>query len=237
MTTRAQRGFTLVELLVALALLALLSMLLVGGLRISRNAVMGGEAASERLMGADLALGVIRRELEQADPLPIGTDADSTPTDAAPAPRRIAFAGDAQGVVFIAPPGAFLALGGEDITWLAIEHAARGARIVLRFRPLDRARDRWPPALDAGTMQSVVLLDGVARAGLSYFGRADPKGDPQWWPAWRDAGTLPALIRLGVSSAGRTWPDLVVTPRIDKPVNSGLLPQGALCRRGDAPPC
>jgi hypothetical protein len=82
-----------------------------------------------------------------------------------------------------------------------------------------------------------VLLDDVAHAELSYFGRAVPTDDPQWWPAWREAATLPMLIRLAVAGGGQTWPDLVVTPRIGKPVNSGLLPGGALCRRGAAPPC
>jgi general secretion pathway protein J len=227
-TKHAPDGFTLVEMLVAMALLALLSMLLLGGLRISRNAVIGSEAASERLMRAELALGVIRRELERADPLPLGTAAD---------PPHIAFAGDAQSVVFIAPPGAFLALGGEEITWLAIERGPERARVVLRFRPLDRAGDRWPPALDARDMQSVVLLDDVANADLAYFGRVAPTGDPQWWPEWHDAATLPTLIRLEIAGGGQTWPDLVVTPRIGKPLNSGLLPGGALCRRGAAQPC
>jgi general secretion pathway protein J len=224
---RAQPGFTLVEMLVAMALLALLSTLLVGGLRISRNAVMGSEAATERLLRTELGLAVIRRQLEQADPVPLG---------GVPSPR-IAFAGDAAGVVFLAPPGAYLALGGEEITWLAIERGPNGARVVLRFRPLDRASDRWPPVLDAGDMRSVVLLDGIARADLSYFGRDDPKNDPQWWQDWREAAALPTLIRLTIAGAGQAWPDLVVTPRLGRPVDAGLLPGGALCRRGAAPPC
>lgn len=224
---REQAGFTLVELLIALALLALLSALLVGGLRISRTAVIGSEATTERLLRIERAFAVVRRQLEQSDPLPLGGGG---------APR-IAFAGDADGVVFIAPPGAFLALGGEEMTWLAIEHGTGGARIVLRYRPLDRASDTWPPLLDANGMQTVVLLDDIARAELSYFGRTDPSSDPQWWQDWRDAAALPTLIRLAVAGVGQTWPDLIVTPRLGKPVNTGLLPTAPLCKRGLAFPC
>jgi len=223
MRRTAQEGFTLVELLVAMALLALLSALLLGGLRMSRAAVVRGEAATERLLRTELGLAVMRRQLEEADPLPLGTAA---------APR-IAFTGDAQNIVFIAPPGAYLALGGEEITWLVIEPGTGGARIVLRYRPLDRAADHWPPTLDARDMQSVVLLDGAAGAQFAYFGRLDPADDAQWQTEWRDASALPGLIRFSVA----TLPDLVVNPRLGRPINSALLPGAALCRRGAPPPC
>jgi general secretion pathway protein J len=225
---RRDAGFTLVELLVAMALLAILSALLVGGLRLSRNAVIVGESASEDVQRAELAYAVIRRQFERAAPLAL-VSLDSPPP--------IAFAGDGASVVFIAPPGALMALGGEEITWLAVERGAAGARIVLRYRPLDRAQDQWPPALDANAMQSVVLLDGIAQAAFSYFGRAQPNTDPQWWPAWRQPTVLPTLIRVSITGAKGAWPDLVIAPRLGRPVDTGFLPSGPLCGRGAAYPC
>jgi general secretion pathway protein J len=214
MRANGSAGFTLIELLVAMALLALLSGLLVGGLRMSRGAVVGSEAATERLLRADAGFAVIRRQLETAEPLPLGTDF----------PPPIAFAGDAQSILFIAPPGAFLAPGGQQITWLGIERSADGARIVLGFRPLDRMRDSWPPVLDGAGAQTMVLIDDIASAQFSYFGRASPEEDPQWRQDWHDRTALPTLIRLSIAGGGRDWPDLVVGPRIGKPVNVGLLP-------------
>ena len=227
MRSDPEAGFTLVELLVALALLALLSALLFGGLRMGRAAVTRSEAATEELQRTALGLAVARRELEQANPLPLGNVTDP----------RIAFAGDAAGVVFVAPPGAYLALGGDEITWLAIEGGPQGARLVLRYRPLDRQNDRWPPTLERSAMQTVVLLDGLARAEFAYFGRSDPAAGPQWQSAWQDAAALPLLIRISVAGGGVTWPDLVVAPRLGRPLTTGLLPSGVLCRRGMAAPC
>ena len=69
MTMRRATGFTLVELLVAMALLALLSALLVGGLHVSSTAVRRNEAASETLLRAEQAYNLMRRQFERAVPL------------------------------------------------------------------------------------------------------------------------------------------------------------------------
>jgi general secretion pathway protein J len=222
---RRDAGFTLVELLVALALLALLSTLLAAGLRFSRNAVLTGEAGTERLLSAERALEIVRRQLQQADPLPLAATGDRPP---------VAFAGDGTSIVFIAPPAAYLAPDGEQIEWLQIE--PNGGRLVLRFRPLDRTRDTWPPRLDPAEFQSVVLLDGISAAQFSYFGRTQPSDVAQWWQKWDTLPTLPSLIRLALASGGTNWPDLVVAPRIGQPPNAALLPD-ALCRRGSGPLC
>ena len=224
---RRDAGFTLVELLVALALLALLSTLLAAGLRFSRNAVLSGEAGTERLLSAERALEIVRRQVQQADPLPLAGTGDRPP---------VTFAGDRANIVFVAPPAAYLAPGGEQIDWLQIEPAASGLRLVLRFRPLDRTRDTWPPRLDPSEFQSIVLLDGISAAQFSYFGRTQPSDAAQWWQKWEALPTLPGLVRLALASGGTIWPDLVVAPRIGQPPDAGLLPD-ALCRRGSGPLC
>jgi len=215
-------GFTLIELLIAMVLLALLSALLLGGLRLSRTAVLSGEAASDRLLAVERAEGVVRRQLQQADPLPLAPITGGSP---------IAFAGDETNLVFIAPPAAYLSTGGEQIQWLAIERGTGGARLMLRFRPLDRTGDTWPPPLDPSAFQSVVLLDGISVAQFSYFGRTAPRDDPRWWQKWDTMPTLPSLVRLALAAGGAGWPDLVVAPRIGVPANSGFLPATA-CQRG-----
>jgi hypothetical protein len=148
----------------------------------------------------------------------------------------VAFSGDEANVVFVAPPAAYLAAGGQQIDWLAIEPGAAGARLVLRFRALDRAGDTWPPPLDPADFQTVVLLDGLSAAQFSYFGRAAPRDDPRWWQKWDTRPTLPSLVRLTISAGGAAWPDVVVATRIGAPANSGFLP-GTMCQRGAGLPC
>jgi general secretion pathway protein J len=223
---RRAAGFSLIELLVAMALLALLSALLVGGLHLSRNAVLVGENTSERLLTTERVLDFVRRQLQEANPLPLS---------ATLAPPPVAFAGGSAGIVFIAPPAAYLADGGEQIDWLAIEPAPGGARLVLRFRPLDRGHDTWPPAPDPAAFQSVVLIDGLSSAEFSYFGQPHPQDDARWWQTWDTLTSLPGLIRLALASGGSKWPDLVVAPQLGRPANSGFLPT-TFCQRGSPIP-
>ncbi len=213
----SERGFTLVELLIVLALMAVLSALLVGGLRVTRGALSRSEAASEELDRVSRAFAVIRREIERADPLLVA------PLTETP---QVAFWGSASSIVFIAPPPTYASLGGDQITWLVIERAAGANRLVLRYRPLDRASDLWPP--EVGSAQSVVLLDGLGGAELAYYGRTDPQSQPQWFAAWPDASALPLLVRLRVAG----WPDLVIEPRLGKTAATGFLGSMPACGRG-----
>jgi general secretion pathway protein J len=215
-TRLSDGGFTLIEMLVALALMAVLSGLLVGGLRLTRGALARSEAANDRLDRVSLAYGVIRREVEHADPLLVA------PLTTTP---RVAFSGGADVVAFVAPPPAYGALGGEQVTWLAIEPGAGGSRIVLSYRPLHRVSDLWPPA--RGDAKSVVLLDAVPEAQFAYFGSASPQAGPQWLTGWPDAASLPVLVRLHVAGG---WPDLVIEPRLGKTAGLGLPGSVPICR-------
>ena len=54
-----------------------------------------------------------------------------------------------------------------------------------------------------------------------FFGRVPAGAEPHWWPDWRQQAALPTLIRLAIAGPGGAWPDLVVTPRLGRPVESG----------------
>lgn len=204
---RAAAGFTLVELLVALVLLAFISTMLVGTLRFARNAWDKGDAATERIQRTDMAMALLRRELEQAFPLSVpGVDQ----------PRAVAFAGSETGVLFLAPPAAALAMGGLQLTWLTIERQGDSAQLVLRWRGYDRYSEPWPPELNDGRgMAELVLGAAPSGAAFSYFGPdAAPNSTPRWHRAWGDATALPSLVRLSFGGGDDAIPSLLVAPRL-----------------------
>ena len=213
MNARAQplhhccRGFTLVELLVALVILALVSTMLFGTLRFAHLAAARGEAATDRIQRTETAMRLLRRQLEEAAPLVV---------TGATQPPPVAFAGNEKSVLFLAPPAAALVMGGLQLTWLTIERDGSATRLVLRWRSFDPRQESWPPELDDGrNMAALVLGETPGDATLSYFGPpfgpdAAPRSPSQWYSDWTEAPVLPALIRLGFS--GGTIPDLLVSP-------------------------
>ena len=217
---RRQRGFTLLEILIAMTLLGLLMAMLFGGLRLGTRAWEASDVRSADLARLEAVHGFIRRALTGAYPL-LGTGDDD-------AKRRIAFTGGAEAVAFTALMPAHFGVGGFYTITLAVEDGADGARLIFR-RQLYRSGDEDappPPArlgeaslrrsLDAGDEdQEKILLEGIAKAEFSYFGAADNDETPAWRDEWRDRKSLPDLVRLSVTFADKkAWPDLVVAPRI-----------------------
>jgi general secretion pathway protein J len=201
------RGFTLVELLVALVVLALLSTMLFGTLRFAHLAAARGEAATDRIQRTETAMRLLRRQLEEAAPLALAGTTEPAP---------IAFAGNEKSILFLAPPAAALAMGGLQLTWFTIERDGDTTRLILRWRSFDPRQESWPPDLDGGRgMAALVLGETTSDATLSYFGPpfgpdAAPPSPSQWVSDWNGVPVLPALIRLGFN--GGTIPDLLVSP-------------------------
>lgn len=87
----ASQGFTLLEVLIALFIFTILSMILVGALHTVMNASSRTEASAERLRNLQIALLVMSRDIEQAVNRPVLTAAGK---------QQAAFEGDVRGFTF-----------------------------------------------------------------------------------------------------------------------------------------
>ncbi len=201
---RRQAGFTLVELLVAMTLLAFLSIALFGGLRFgarSWEAVVDSSTERDHIVSTQ---NFLRDRLGQLTlPGPAG-------------PRRLDDDGRLEGgperLEFTAPWLSALSLGGLYRFTLWHEDTGKG-RLMLRWQPAEADPDALDELGDLAGER--VLLDGIAGFALSYYGAADEETELEWLDQWESPGAPPRLVRidLAFADARLVWPDFVVAPK------------------------
>lgn len=197
----AARGFTLLELLVALTLMSMLVVMLFAGLRFGARVWDGGAAHSERIAEVRLAQEFLRRQLEQARP---GALADDDPADDA------RFEGGRDRLRFLAPWPTRAAAAQLYLHELYLSDSGSGADLVVTLVPYRPGEER--PAEPRIT----TLVRDVAEATFRYYGADDEDDPPAWHGDWQERSDLPALVQMRLELSAhlaRGWPDLVVAPR------------------------
>lgn len=205
----AARGFTLVELLVALTLLGLLMVALFGGLRLGARA---WEVSGERLEDTS-RLQVIHEflhtRLSQTYPLEV--------TGRAGQPR-LAFRGGPDALSFVTLLPEHMGAGVHRLTLRLVERDDR-LHLALSWRPFAATPDAEANEDEASSSEERLLLRDIAGLELGYFGALAPREPPVWSESWHDALLrLPQLIRVRVifpAGDRRSWPVLIVRPMID----------------------
>jgi general secretion pathway protein J len=196
-----QSGFTLVEMIVALALLSLVAGFLVSIVRDSGRVfgVIGRSTEVARVMS-------VQHYLRDAIGSAIGNPGSTVQSDAEP---YLTGAASALRVTTSRVPGTFLPGLYQVEIGLEPDGNGRTYSLVAAFT-LARPRDSQAPALTERT----VLLQGVAGLRLSYFGANNDPSEPAtvWQSAWT-IQELPRLIAMDVafpSGDVRSWPRLLV---------------------------
>lgn len=201
---RRIRGFTLVELMVALVLLALISSVLYGSLSLSATSWDRGEAKAAQADDMRQTGEFLRQALAAEHPLRLHKAVDQ-PLYFAGATDSLAFAGATPGRVG----------GGIYYFRIALAPSGESSRLLLS-RTIPDYSALKPPTFDGA--DASVLADGITQLKFSYFGRdpdANETVEPTWRDRWDDPQILPLLIRMDVKTAqGVMWPPLMVAPRI-----------------------
>lgn len=201
----ASPGFTLVEMLLAVTLMALLLALAYGGLHAAAQASARGQVQLEQTERLRMAHQFVRRELNQMLPLPYGLDDQNQ--------LSVLFEGGGYFAQFVAPMPGYLGAGGPQVQRFELIQGDNGLQLVFTHALLQGFEQSM-----LSEQEPVVLLDGLQYGQFEYLSR-DENGQPgDWTPGWTDPTTLPLAvrIRLGMPEGSRVaWPELTTGVRID----------------------
>lgn len=190
-------GFTLVELLVVLAILGLLGGLLAAGLRSASEGwqrIVRHNDESEELLAIN---GMLRQLLSQIYPQRAGDSSRSA----------MRFIGYRDRMEFLAPLAQ--RFGTADIVRYTMHFPGDGTlRVAWQLdRRFELGQENFapPPAEEK--------LQGLSERTFSYFGAAHDGGENRWWDTWQERRTLPQLLRIRFVWRGEPE-ELIIAPRL-----------------------
>jgi prepilin-type N-terminal cleavage/methylation domain-containing protein len=188
---RRERGFTLVEVIVAVALTGIVLAVLFAGIGIGFKGMVRIDSNADRLERRRQIDFMLRRQLGAAYPA-----SDARPTEAT-------FGGAPEAMNFLAIDGA----NGPGFyrVWLSLDRTGGERRLVL-------ARQSVAGGSIVG-FESTVLARNVVEFRLSYFGVTEPNEPPRWQDRWEGRRWLPEMVRLHLTladEAARRHPDTLI---------------------------
>lgn len=190
------RGFTLLEVMVALTLLSMIMVATITALRTLANTKTSVAQVTNRVDEIRVISEFLRNTIGAAMPVVrVGSAAeDFLDGDA----YGTYFTGDTTRLMWVSPLVAGADMGGAFIMQLALVE--------------DRLELKWHPyqsdvlAVNWNELEPRVLLQSVDDFQVGYL--AAYGGD--WLDLWAGAQRNPAAVRISIRSGGRYWPELVI---------------------------
>lgn len=196
------RAFTLIEVLLATALLAFGVTLAMATLRSTGRSVHAGEIEAERTERVRVVQQFLRRQLMAARTAVLAQDPETFTVTL--------FEGERERLRLVAPLPGWLARGGDYAQTLRL---ARGepdegdrlefeAQMLLAGKPIEETDPRPP----------VPLLEGIERLEFSYRGIDSNGSLGRWMSRWEFSDRLPLQVRIEVDFVDPAvrWPPFTV---------------------------
>jgi len=182
------RGFTLLEVLLAVMLLALLIGGAYGGIRAAASAMRAGEAAIDRTDRLRTAQEFLRHQLSRMLPLVWASNESNGQT--------YVFEGNDHSMRFVAPMPGYLSKGGPYVQTLELVRGKDGLQLqfsdaMLNGFEVEKAK--------SSNVEPVLLLDRI-RSGRFLYRTLDEQGKlTDWSSSWPDPGVTPLVVRIDLT--------------------------------------
>ncbi len=189
------RGFTLLEVMLAVTLLSMVMVATIAAMRTLGNTRASVEQLTERVDEIRIVSEFLRNTIGAAMPLARAGHSEEFSTEQS---YGTFFAGDATHLTWAAP-----LVAGADM----------GGVFVLHLAQVDESLElRWLPyqsdvaALDWSTAEPRKLLPSVEDFQVGYLGAYGQ----EWMDTWEGSQRNPVAVRISIRARGRYWPELVI---------------------------
>jgi len=193
-------GFTLLELLIALGLMAAIMAAAFGGLRFGARLWEAGNVRAEAAGEFRSTYRVLRQLLASSQPLTLADESEPA----------YAFEGDSDELRFVAPVPVGAGEAGAYAIVLFTTRDREGQDLHLGWSRFDGDEE------DIDEFESdddIVLVRDIRDLRFAYFGTSKTANEPAWTDRWDDPDQLPRLVRLTIDKGGDggvPWPELVM---------------------------
>lgn len=195
----AQRGFTLIEILLATVLLAAGLALAFTTLRAANGTAMRGEGIAERSERMRAVEGFLRRRIAGARPIAFGSDPDTG--------TQLRFSGDEAHMRFVADLPDYLGRGGPTLHELIVDEADGGVRLRVRLAMVQGGA----PVEERPPREPELLVDGMREIRFRYRMLDEQNRPGEWQDRWERSEGMPLQVQVLLQDGqGRDWPPLVV---------------------------
>jgi general secretion pathway protein J len=201
---RAEAGFTLLELLAAIAVMAIMLGSASTALSLLSDAAIRGANQTDRVDMLARGLAAVRKDIAGMRRVAITTKGK----------RRFLFEGEARMMRFVLIEPGYPSDPGSYLVTYSVRSGGGQTQLIRSREAFDygrRKRDSKPK-----DPSEVVVFDGPYRLEFDYLARS--LRGASWAPKWTDDRSMPELVRLRITPNAVNVPavaDLVVHPRID----------------------
>lgn len=200
----SEAGFTLLETVVAMTLLAVLMLALSGSIGFVGRTWDKGWRNSERSGALAQVESSMRQLIERS--FPAVTQLQGK--------ERFVFKGDAHNLRLVSYETAGRTPPGYQVSEVISAVADGTSRLIYRRQTFS---DQGPGQSTAtpGRRDEATLLTGNTTLNISYFGTLQPSTPPAWHSDWDSEKRLPDLIRMQILEGSmQAWPTFVIRPMV-----------------------
>ncbi len=193
---RRARGFTLLEVLLAVALLAAAFTLAFGILRAAGATVERGDALAQRNEHIRAVSNFLRTRLAGTPGIVFAIDQETGLSQR--------FLGTRTEMRFVADVPDYLGRGGPYAHTLTVVRDDQRLTLQVQFQmmqggvPIPAERPPEP------------LADGLTKVEFAYRGLDDNGAPGAWLPTWTQVDALPLQVRVQMADARGEWPEVLV---------------------------